>query len=79
MTDLHAPVIVTDGGPWAEHDYACPVCRTRHAVLDLSTGIFQPCWTCQTAGWRTTQRRCWFRRTTASRTERSPVADQEGP
>jgi hypothetical protein len=48
---LHDPVIVTDGGPWCEHDMACAICRRRKAVIDLESGIFQPCWGCQRAGW----------------------------
>ena len=27
------------------HDYSCPVCREKHAVL--SSGLMIPCWTCQ--------------------------------
>jgi hypothetical protein len=48
---VHEPVIITDGGPWAMHDCVCPVCRLNKAVLELHTGIFQPCWSCQQAGW----------------------------
>jgi hypothetical protein len=44
------PTVASDGGPWAEHDMACAVCRKRNAVLILETGYFQPCWGCQTAG-----------------------------
>lgn len=56
MTTVHEPVIITDGGPWASHDFACPVCHNKHAVLDLNTGVFQPCWDCQTLGWLLTKR-----------------------
>lgn len=56
---MHEPVIRTDGGPWAEHDQACAVCGERKAVLDLGNGIFDPCWDCQTRGWRLTIRRRW--------------------
>lgn len=56
---LHEPVIVTDGGPWAMHDYACPVCQERKAVIDLSAGHFQPCWSCQEDGWHVARRRRW--------------------
>jgi hypothetical protein len=52
---LHVPVILTDGGPWAEHDHACSVCAINSSVLNLNTGIFEPCWLCQGSGWRTTQ------------------------
>ena len=27
------------------HDYSCPVCRDKHAVL--SRGLMTPCWTCR--------------------------------
>ncbi len=36
------------------HDYSCPVCREEKAVL--SSGIMQPCWTCQVEGFRVVQR-----------------------
>lgn len=34
-------------GPAAEHDMPCAVCRQAPAVLDLSIGVFRPCWKCQ--------------------------------
>lgn len=43
--------IVTDGGPWASHDYPCPVFRDRPAVLNLSKGIFEPSWEAQDKGY----------------------------
>jgi hypothetical protein len=58
---IHTPVVVTDGGPWATHDYACMVCRREKAVIDLGTGIFGPCWQCQSEGWRIAKRRRWRR------------------
>lgn len=60
MIDLHEPIIVTDGGPWAEHDVACAVCHERKAVLELATGHFRPCWTCQSQGWVLARRRRWW-------------------
>ncbi len=39
--------IVTDGGPWATHNMPCAICHKEHAVLDLETAIFYPCWKCQ--------------------------------
>ena len=53
--ELHKPVIVTDGAPWADHDYVCPVCQVKGAVLDLDSGRFQPCWGCQSNRWRVLQ------------------------
>jgi hypothetical protein len=34
-------------GPVAFHNMPCAVCRQQHAVLDLSRGVFQPCWGCR--------------------------------
>lgn len=45
-------VIATDGGPWAKHNYPCPVCWTKPAILDMNIGIFQPCGVCQQHGWQ---------------------------
>lgn len=53
---MHEAIIITDGGPWASHDQACPVCQQRKAVLDLSAGMFQPCWGCQAGRWRVHRR-----------------------
>lgn len=50
---MHVPTVHTDGGPWAIHDYACPVCGQDYAVLVLHSGKFQPCWSCQKDGYRT--------------------------
>ena len=60
--ELHIPKVVTDGGPWADHDQACAVCREEPAVLDLTSGCFDPCWKCQTKGWKLVQRTGRFRK-----------------
>jgi len=39
------------GSPLALHNMPCACCHTNYAVLDLSTGIFQPCWGCRGRGW----------------------------
>ena len=44
--------IVTDGGPWAQHNYPCPVCRVKPAVINVGTGRFNACWSCQDKGWQ---------------------------
>jgi hypothetical protein len=44
LADIH---IKTDGGPWAEHNMPCAVCGKKHAMLDLETGFFHPCWECR--------------------------------
>jgi len=38
-------------GPAMKHNYYCSVCREKIAVVDMSTGILQPCWTCQDIGY----------------------------
>jgi hypothetical protein len=43
--------IVTDGGPWAEHNMPCPICWEKSAVLNMSTNRFDACWDCQKEGW----------------------------
>ena len=62
--EIHRPTIVTDGGPWAEHDRACAVCHERKAVLDLNAGVFLPCGICsrEWALVHKPQRRRLFRR-----------------
>ena len=34
------------------HNYLCAVCREDKAVIDTSTGILQPCWSCQKHGYK---------------------------
>lgn len=51
MSDL-AEISIEMHGPAAKHNMPCAVCRVRHAVLDLSTGIMQPCWLCQDVRYR---------------------------
>lgn len=60
--EMHRPVVVTDGGPWALHDMACPVCSDQPAILNLSIGVFEPCGRCQADGWQLRRRRRWWRR-----------------
>jgi len=57
LLTMHSPTVIVEG-PIAFHDYACPVCRERKAILDLSTGIMQPCGGCQKEGYRV--RRRWI-------------------
>ena len=55
--------ILTDGGPWADHNYPCPVYREEHAVLDLSTDTFHPSWKAQSEGYMIVKiERLWARR-----------------
>lgn len=41
-----------DSGMLAIHDYSCPVCRETSAILDLNTGLMQPCLECQEKGYK---------------------------
>ena len=59
--EVHKPVVHTDGGPWAHHDQACPVCQENHAVLNLNTGRYNPCWACRREGWRTLKLPKWLK------------------
>jgi hypothetical protein len=53
---------IEDHGIFANHDYPCPVCLKEHAVLNMQTGVFQPCWLCQTEGFRTYIVPRWLRK-----------------
>lgn len=50
-----ASVWLHDSGMLVQHDYPCTVCSEEPAVLNLGTGIFQPCRTCESKGYRVTQ------------------------
>lgn len=52
---------VHDSGMIATHDYSCPVCRERHAVIDFRSGLMQPCWECQKTFTRITTRKWWHK------------------
>ena len=45
-------VYMHDSGMVCTHDYACPVCRENSAILNLSTGIMQPCSDCEDEGYK---------------------------
>ena len=62
MIEMHPPQIRGDLPIWAEHDYACPVCRANKAVLNLNTDTFHACDHCHREGWRIVQLRGWVRR-----------------
>jgi Zn finger protein HypA/HybF involved in hydrogenase expression len=42
---------------FAEHNMPCAVCWKESAVLQMQEGIFQPCWTCQSKGYRVVKKR----------------------
>lgn len=60
-TEQLLTVKVYDGGIFATHNYPCTVCRENVAVLDLSTGIMQPCWKCQRSNYRVVKQN-WIQR-----------------
>ena len=51
-------------GPVAIHNQACAVYHNEpaSAVLDLNTGVFQPCWQAQKYGWRLVKADTWVKR-----------------
>ena len=53
-------VFMHDSGMIMTHDYSCPVCRAKHAVI--TAGIMQPCWSCQSDGYKITKRKTkkWY-------------------
>lgn len=57
-----AKIEVVVHGPAATHNMPCAVCRQNHAVLNLSTGIMGPCWTCTGKGYAVVRYRSWWRR-----------------
>lgn len=54
--------IRTDSGPWAEHNYPCPIYWERPAVYNLGKGIFSPSWQAQKMGWQIVRVNGWFKR-----------------
>lgn len=59
----HRPDIVTDGGPWADHDMACAVySQSEKAVIDIHTGKFHPSWRAHGEGWRLVKARTKLQR-----------------
>lgn len=59
MELLKIEVDTFGGSPAATHNYPCPTCRERHAVLNLNDGIMHPCWDCQAKGWTLYKARVW--------------------
>jgi hypothetical protein len=47
--------IITDGGPWAMHNFPCPVCGVNKAILNLNEGTFEPCGDCIAKNWQLVQ------------------------
>jgi hypothetical protein len=59
MSELLKVSIETDGGPWAMHDYPCPVFQNAPAVFDMNANVFRPSWVAQERGWRTVRASGW--------------------
>lgn len=53
--------IHTDGGPWAEHNYPCPIFWERPSVYELGYGIFSPSWEAQKKGWKIVKVNGWLK------------------
>jgi hypothetical protein len=52
-------------GPGAmTHNYLCAVCREHKAIIELNTGVLQPCACCRANGWSRIkkQKLSWWRR-----------------
>jgi hypothetical protein len=61
--DIYRIKFETDGGPWVEHDYPCPVhYGILNAVYDMDRDIFKPSWSAQKAGWHLIKADNWFKR-----------------
>jgi hypothetical protein len=45
-------VFIHGSGMLANHNYPCAVCRDDKAVLDMETGLFQPCHKCTKEGFK---------------------------
>lgn len=56
-----AEIVREDHGPFALHNFPCPVCCVRHAVFFLNNGVYGPCRECRKDQWRLRKRR-WFDR-----------------
>ncbi len=50
-----------DFGIGFSHNYPCTICRDKKAVLDCGDGIMQPCWECQSLGYRVIKQRLWHK------------------
>lgn len=53
-----------DSGLIVVHDYSCPVCREGKAMLELNTGLMQPCHVCQQDGYKVVKNEIlpWYKR-----------------
>ena len=51
--------VLTDGGPWAMHNYPCPVYSDEPAVLEIHDGVFHPSWKAQSEGWALVKTSGW--------------------
>ena len=61
MSNAIAEIKCEVHGPFAEHNFPCPVCHTNPAVLEMTEGVFWPCWSCQEQGWKVTKsRKRWW-------------------
>lgn len=62
MSELMKIEVITDGGPWATHNYPCPVYQDLHAIINLNSGVFTPSRKAESEGWRLIQVKGWFKK-----------------
>ena len=58
--ELLRPTVV-DHGPVCDHNMPCAVLAGEPAVLNGSTGVFQPSWKAQEKGWMLVRAPRWLR------------------
>jgi hypothetical protein len=59
-TDGLAKIEVDTDGMVTKHNFPCPICLHRPAVLMINKGTFSPCWHCQDEGWVTKNKKPFF-------------------
>lgn len=65
VQELVRPQVFTDGGPWATHNFPCPVCWEHKAMLNLAGWVAEPCRGCTEEGWALSYRKLhdpWWKR-----------------
>lgn len=50
--ELLKPTIEPFGPGLVDHNMPCAVCHKEPAVMSCDTGIFKPCWDCQSLGYQ---------------------------
>ena len=50
VVERHEVVVQEDEFGY-NHTFPCPVCRKKHAILNVGEGVFEPCYECASLGW----------------------------